>query len=799
MTDTDAAASMLRQIRVTDASGSRLYTRADFPVAFGACLGTDTGGAFLHLVANRVYIDAADQGTRVLINHQPVTGRREIRNGDLLHVEAASFRCERVAEVFSLSQYDDGMSPSVHHRDFAAHGELIEPVAVSAPVAGRQSGKRGARLFAFTGLLLFALLVSGIAYVFTAKTLLIEIHPQPDRVSLSGKIWPLKIRGRYLVQPGEYSLQASKSGYYPLRTDLKVTQRRSQTQSFALQKMPGYISVFSSPTSGARILIDNRQYGITPIEKLELAAGSYALQAHAARYQPYSTQLVIAGQGQHQDLHVELLPGWSEVAIESKPAGAEVWLNGTKQGITPWRAELLAGEYRLELRHQHYLPYTQDFVVIADQPLNLPTVELFASISHLMITSTPPRAVVSVAGIKRGVTPLSVRLEPNIEHQVTLFKPGFSTSRHALVLQPGERRALWSQLEAILGSIIVNVDPHDAQIFVNGKPVGHGTLKLSLPSTRHTLEIKKSGYQTVTKAITPLAAAPQVLDISLRGIASAQRAPHSIRAPQGQELKLIIGGTFSMGAPRRQQGRRSNETLHMVTLRRPFYIGTQEITNAQFAAFKATHRSGTYKGNDLSAPELPVVNVSWEDAARYCNWLSERHGLDQVYRQQGGKITTVRPLPSGYRLPTESEWAWVARARADGTTLRYSWGDSFPPIRVTGNYADQSAVGLLDTTINGYRDGFAVTAPVGSFRANHWGIFNLDGNVAEWCHDYHGIHHSLSEAILIDPLGPEAGDRRVIRGASWMRGDLGSMRLSYRDRDNRRRPDVGFRIAKYID
>ena len=135
----------------------------------------------------------------------------------------------------------------------------------------------------------------------------------------------------------------------------------------------------------------------------------------------------------------------------------------------------------------------------------------------------------------------------------------------------------------------------------------------------------------------------------------------------------------------------------------------------------------------------------------------------------------------------------------DGSTQRYSWGNTFPPIQVTGNYADKSASGILDIVIDGYDDGFATAAPVSSFSANQFGIFDLGGNVAEWCHDYHSIYPSLSDEVFYDPVGPASGSNHVIRGASWKRGDISSTRLSYRDRDDKKRIDVGFRIAKYID
>lgn len=801
---------MIKQVCITDAGGPRFYTHADFPLAIGSQPGADihissdnlvTTTAFLIIIVNRTYIEPENKTAKVKINNEQVVGQQEIQHDDILQIEGSTFHCEHIGDTFSLSLYDDQAHLLTNNHDTASHGELIEPIPLSSQTTGTQTNKKIARLLSILGLLVFAMLALVIAYIFTAKTLLIEVEPTPDGVALSGKIWPLKVKGRYLVQPGNYLLDVIKSGYYPIQKEIKVTKHQSQILSFTLQKKPGYLNILSVPEYGVQILINDKEHGVTPIEKLELAAGTYSLQAYAKRYQPYSTQLVIEGKEQSQNLKIELLPNWAEVSINSKPTNAEVWLNGINKGVTPLALDLLAGNYSIELRHPDYLPYTSEFLVVANEPLNLPLAKLFRNPSHLVITSTPSKAIVSIAGVEQGITPLTVRLNPNIQHTLTLIKPGFRASQQTITLKPGEQQTLSATLEAILGTVILNVDPQDSEVFVNGKFVGSGTLKLSLPSATQRLEIRKSGYEVYEKMITPAADSPQVMNVSLNRITSATNIdkPSLIRTSQGQELKLIFGGKFSMGASRREQGRRSNETLHTVELQRPFYIGTTEITNAQFAVFRATHSSGAYKGNGLSGANLPVTNVSWEDAARYCNWLSEKDGLEKVYQEQNGELIALHPIPAGYRLPTESEWEWVARVQNNGSTQRYAWGNTFPPIQVTGNYADKSAAGILDIVIDGYDDGFATAAPISSFSANHLGIFDLGGNVAEWCHDYHSIYPSLSDEVFNDPVGPATGSNHVIRGASWKRGDISSTRLSYRDRDDKKRIDVGFRIAKYID
>ena len=632
---------MIKQVCITDASGPRFYTHADFPLAIGSQPGTDIliesdiaseAIAFLIIIVNRTYIEAGNKSALIRINNEQISGQQELQHDDFLQIENTTFHCEHIGDTFSISLYDDQDHIVAKNHELASHGELIEPITLPNDEAKMPKKNKLAQLLLILGTLFFVFLALVIGYIFTAKSLLIEIEPRPDSVALSGKVWPLKIKQRYLVQPGKYELDVTKSGYYPLHEEIKVTHHQSQSLAFALKKKPGYLHITSVPSDGVQITIDEKEYGTTPLEQIELDAGSYSLEASIENYQLYTTQLVIEGKDQNQQLEINLLPNWAEVTINSKPIDAEVWINGVNKGTTPLSLDLQAGNYSLELRHPDYLAYTTDFLVLANEPLELPVAELFSNPSHLVITSSPSKANVLLAGELQGITPLTIRLNPNTEHLLTLSMPGFRDNQQIIALKPGEQSSLSAKLEPILGTVIFTTEPADSEVFVNGKYVGSGEVKLSLPSNTHRIEIRKSGYEVFEKMVTPTANTPQVFDVKLHRITSVTTTdkPTLIRTSQGQELTLIIGGNFSMGAARREQGRRSNETQHMVDIQRPFYISVAEVTNEQFSEFMDTHNSGSYKGNDLSAPNLPVVNISWDDAARYCNWLSEKEGLEKA-------------------------------------------------------------------------------------------------------------------------------------------------------------------------
>jgi len=283
------------------------------------------------------------------------------------------------------------------------------------------------------------------------------------------------------------------------------------------------------------------------------------------------------------------------------------------------------------------------------------------------------------------------------------------------------------------------------------------------------------------------------------------KARKGITTPGGQRLRLIYIQTpinFTVGTARREAGRRSNEVQYPVQLTRSFYISEKEITNREFKKFRPNHSSGNYRGISLDNPDQPVVNVSWDDAARYANWLSKKQGLVPAYKEIGEKIVPVEPLTNGYRLPTEAEWEFVSRY--DGgqqplnRPLKFPWGAAMPPPPKSGNFADDGPQ-RLPFAIPRYVDGYPVSAPVGKFSPNRSSVYDLGGNVAEWCHDFYNVPYADPKRPLKDPSGPSKGRFHVIKGASWRSGSVTELRLSYRDYALKARNDVGFRVVRYVD
>ena len=213
------------------------------------------------------------------------------------------------------------------------------------------------------------------------------------------------------------------------------------------------------------------------------------------------------------------------------------------------------------------------------------------------------------------------------------------------------------------------------------------------------------------------------------------------------EMILIPAGKFVMGSPESEKGRSKDETQHEVTLTKPFYMGKYEVTQEQWEAVMVNNRS-FYRG-----PKLPVTSVSWENCQEFIKKLNAK-------------------TSGGYRLPTEAEWEYSCRA---GTTTAYSYGDS-----ITKN--DSNVEGLS-------------TKVVGSYKPNAFGLYDMHGNVWEWCEDW---KVDYPKEAVIDPKGPEAGKNRVLRGGSFTGVGMHSRSANWFDNlpSTWNIDYLGFRLAK---
>jgi formylglycine-generating enzyme required for sulfatase activity len=680
----------------------------------------------------------------------------------------------------------------------------VEPVAFRPPPP-RRGFRRPLYRWLITGVLAAVLAVSGAAawFVFTARQVTLRIEPAPEHLAIRGGLPAVRVGDYTLLRPGSYVIEARRRCFQVLKEKLTVGPEKRQKAAFRMQPLPGHVrfdirSADGSPVpaQAIEVFIDRRKLIVPPGGELALQPGRRQVEIHSQDYLPLTAELDVEGCDHRQTLRLALKPDRARVRIGSSPSGAMVTIDGRSAGQTPLITSLKSGRHALKIHAPGFQTWRTDLEVVAGKPVDMAAIKLQPAPARVHLSSEPPGANVLVGKRFAGSTPVVLSLEPGKEHTIRLSRAGYEKAVRRLKLARGEEKRLRVKLTARMGIVELAVTPADAELVVDGKSRGKAAGKINLAAGSHQLEIRKKGYLPFQTTITARPGYPRKVEASLK---KRGRIP-LIAAANGYKLKLMQPtGTFTMGSSRREQGRLSNETLRKIRLKRPFYMGLREVTNGEFKKFKAAHRSGIFGGKSLDGDQLPVAQVSWREAALYCNWLSLKDSLEPVYVLQGDRLVTRSPVGTGYRLPCEAEWAWCARrnAAADGT--RYPWGKHFPPPRVTANYADESGRQLLATYIPGYNDGYPTAAPVGSFAAGRAGLFDMAGNVSEWCHDVYSIYPYRPEQVDTDPMGPAGGRLHVIRGSSWQQGTITTLRLAYRYYGRNPRPDLGFRIARYAE
>ncbi len=239
----------------------------------------------------------------------------------------------------------------------------------------------------------------------------------------------------------------------------------------------------------------------------------------------------------------------------------------------------------------------------------------------------------------------------------------------------------------------------------------------------------------------------------------------------GMEFVWIPTGCYTMGSPPSESFRGDDEYPHQVCVE-AYWLAKYEVTNSQYRLFKPSHDSGAYKDNSLNDNAQPVVEVSWNDAMAFAAWLSQKSGKT-------------------FKLPTEGEWEYAARA---GTQTAYYWGDDYASLCRYANISDRSAKAIKVQVYDGCDDGYKVTAPVGRFVPNAWGLYDMLGNVGEWTSSLYDAAYSGDEHRAA-ALG--ASGHRVYRGRSWVERSVGAMRVASRNHwtPGHRYKSIGFRLA----
>ena len=332
-------------------------------------------------------------------------------------------------------------------------------------------------------------------------------------------------------------------------------------------------------------------------------------------------------------------------------------------------------------------------------------------------------------------------------HLIEAKKDGYRSQQRTINLSQQQKLDVaFDELAAIQGNLSVNYKPFGADVYVDGKKVGQSPRVFNgLLVGNHKVEIKKDGYGKDSKTVNILEGQTATLagvlttNTTASSTTGSSLSGNTITIPVKDgisfEMVRVEAGTFAMGAtPEMKDPFNWEKPVHQVTQTNDYYIGKYEVTQALWQAVMGNNPSN-FKGENL-----PIENVSWNDCQEFISKLNRITGKT-------------------FRLPTEAEWEYAARGGNKSRGYQYSGSSNLSDVAWYWVNSDSK------------------THAVGSKQANELGIYDMSGNVLEWCQDWYGFYSSSSQ---LNPTGATSGSYRMSRGGSWNNGAR-LCRSSYRD------------------
>ena len=581
------------------------------------------------------------------------------------------------------------------------------------------------------------------------------------------------------VTAGERVVEVYKQGYEPLKIilseyDIQLDNRDVwQIKIDGDKKTGNSLPVtFMVEPEDARLTVDGES--IENTRPVMLNIGEHQIKAERENYQTLNKTIKVSKQKVLFQFELEEIQD-AGVQITSNPPGAEVTLDGVKLGETPISSFYPAGQYNIELRKEGYVPVTSETITIK-APTTTKNYTLEENVGYLTV-KTRPEATVRFNGDKVEAN-TRIKLNPSVVN-VKVTMPKAETLEESVVIKRNDDKTIELIPDIQTGTIQVAPTPFDAKVELTGDAGEHytaGGMKVfsDIPVGTYQLEVSKEGYQTYES------------EINLTANDKVTRNPKLKKGPDikkiaGMELVKVEGGCFDMGCTSEQTDCGGDEKpVHEVCVD-DFYISKTEVTYSQFKEFiqetsyktDAEKRGYSYiydngwkkkngvtwkddvKGNRRSQNEYnhPVIHVSWNDAKAFAEWAEGR-------------------------LPTEAEWEYAARGGNKSRGYKYAGSNDIDRVAwYDGNSGSK-------------------THPVGTKQPNELGLYDMSGNVWEWCSDWYDSDY-YEDSRRDNPQGPSGGSKRVLRGGSWylnvndcrvaLRGRLNPGNTSY---------DDGFRIAR---
>ena len=461
-----------------------------------------------------------------------------------------------------------------------------------------------------------------------------------------------------------------------------------------------------------------------------MAYGTYDYRVSCANYHTEAGKLTVSSEGKVEK-SISLRPnfGWIDFRATSDHHGAHVYIDGERIGQLPLKSDVLkSGTYKVKVLKPLYKPFEQQ-VTVTDNNTTTLNVVLVPNFTNITLT-TDAESEIWIDGRQRGKGKCTLNLELG-EYTVEVKRPSHRTVSDVITISElTDRTIQLSSPTPIYGIMDISSTPSRATVLVDGVEVGQTPLILdNVIVGERKVTLKKEGYEPYEKTVTLTENADNALAITLvetPKVSVAINGPKKTYTINGVSFVMVNveGGTFTMGATSEQGGDAESDErpTHKVKLSN-YSIGETEVTQALWQAVMGYNPS-QFKG-DL---QRPVEKVNWNDCQTFIKELNQLTG-------------------ENFRLPTEAEWEYAARGGKYSKGYKYSGSNSI------------GYVAWYDSNSSN------VTHPVKTKQPNELGIYDMSGNVWEWCSDWHDYY---SVSTQTNPKGPSSGSRRVVRGGSWI-------------------------------
>ena len=642
--------------------------------------------------------------------------------------------------------------------------------------------------------MLLVVLVAALPIAVLVSSRAFDIAVSPPKASASAS-WS-RAQGRLLIlgsrvmlfsRKGTVTLEAE--GFAPRSVEIDKNSDRQQIQ-VTLEPLPGIAVITVDSPAEFDLSVDEDSFGASARVELELERGPHSVRIRGSRIKPVTREIEVAGYGEVQNFTFATEPGNSALAVKTVPAGAQVFLDGAPVGRGGFEGQVDLGDHEIVVRLDGYHDQNRRFAAEPEQRTDLGTIQLLPKPASLAVTSVPSGAAVLVDGKFMGSTPVRTSLQPLRTQRLVVRKTGYEPLETHIEPKPGEvvEREFRLGSHSWRASVTSDIE---ARVTVNGVDRGVTPAGVTVREGDR-IEVFREGYQAQRVVVAPVGGKERAYEFKM--MRPNEYAFHQAEA----EITLANGIVLRKFPPVHLRLSIANGQAPTVekTLTRPFYMGLREVAYREYLLFDA---QPVPPG---SSPEHPVTNLTWTEAARYCNWLSRREDLPPVYEfDPAGELRRIATGSLGYRLPTEAEWEAVAgydftENRAVGP---YPWGPAATMPRAYGNFAGRETDGQgRGKVLFEHVDNHIGTAPVASYPANVNGLYDLAGNVAEWVTDYHAPLPQPTAGPLVDPLGPERGIDHLVKGSSFRSGELSGLAVAYRTFVAGKSDAVGFRIARWI-